>query len=74
MFKYELHIEVCKAIIKAVKKRKPNEYDNKKTYQIIKDYFYGANKGAVIGFCFCPDDEEIIRMMDDNIKYSKNRL
>lgn len=23
MFKYELHIEVCKAIIKAVKKRKP---------------------------------------------------
>lgn len=73
MFKHELHHEVCKAVIKSIKKRKPDKYDDKKTYQIIKDYFHDMNNQIPMALCFCPDDSTLIEQIKGDIEGMKSK-
>lgn len=70
-FKHLLHREICKALIKAIKARKPNDYDDQKTHEIIKAYFHDAAKRIPLSLSFCPDDAgliEIFQIEIDNLK------
>lgn len=73
MFKHELHHEICKAMIKAIKKRKLDDYDDKKTYQIIKDYFHDMNNQISMALAFCPNDSALIEQIQGNIDDMKNK-
>lgn len=70
-FKHTVHREVCKALIKAIKSRKPNEYDTQTSQEIIKAYFYDAEKGIRQGLCFCPDDAALIHIFETEIEKLK---
>jgi len=72
-FRNDIHREICRALIRAIKRRKPNDYDDQASHEIIKAYFHDAEKGIKHGLCFCPDNAGLIEIFENEIKSLKGK-